>query len=320
MRDMASKWDHPPPLCALTGTEDFLLRSEIREAKSRAILQGRRVVEDSSGKVLDRIFTESVWSTDSYLVFFHGNDFDEKKLFNHWEKQDSQIAVVLIPGKTKPKILKKLPQSLIAKFESPKPWDREDWTIKLLDQMARERGIKLSESQEKLLVKVLGNQDLGILDWQLWKLQKLLASRENSQVQLEDIKGTLIDISSVGDTPLIKQVGYRKADQIPFFVKKAKDSCPSIFAVLAFLTRNLRTWIQVKAMEQKDIEEISNRVGLNKYIVKTEILPITARWKMEDLVSLFQEVSKVRRGAKRGSVDPWIDLEATLMLHILDPQ
>jgi hypothetical protein len=57
---MVSKWDHPPPLCALTGNEKFLIKRELDEAISRAIATSRRIEKISSGESLARIFDESV--------------------------------------------------------------------------------------------------------------------------------------------------------------------------------------------------------------------------------------------------------------------
>lgn len=313
-----SKWDYPPPLCALTGSEPFLIQMELDEARSSARKMGRAIVESHDKSKLDSVFVESLWSDQKYLVIHHGGDFDQKKLWKHWESSENDIAVVLVPGKAKPSILKKLPQKLVAKFEAPKPWDREEWAVKFVIREAKKRGVGLSETNAKALVTALGDRDLGILLWQLWKLKYLVRSRGDSHVSVKDLRDTLIDVSSVGSLPLVKIVGYKKFGQLSFYVKKAKENNPNVLSVLGLLIHNLRIWIQVKSLVDRDVDEIANRINGNQYIVRTEILPLVARWSLDELISLLGDLVKVRRNTKQGSVDPWLHLESVLLQHLWD--
>lgn len=307
----ANKWDFPPPLCALTGTETFLIREELNMARSRSNMLKRRFVSISTRNSLDHVFSESLWSEDKVLVVFEGGDLDEDLLWRHHESCDSKIAVILVPGKAKLKILNKLPKSLVAKFESPKPWEREEWVSSWLKKKAGHMDMILSDPLSKLLVKTLGEEDLGLHGWQLWKLRLYLKDR--NIITVEDIRETLIPHSSVGVMPLIKAVGYKKKGEVPFLVKKAKESSGVVFPTLALLVKSLRTWITIKSMSGKDPEEIGAKIGLSPYIVKKDLLPLTARWDEKDLLKLFKEVLEVRKAAKWGSLDPWLHLESVLL-------
>jgi DNA polymerase III delta subunit len=249
------------------------------------------------------------------LVIFEGNDFKDKVLWGHWEKQDNQIAIVLVPGRYKPRILKKLPSSLVAKFESPKPWERDPWVVSFLQKEAEGLGFQISTQLSSLLVKRLGSEDLYLLWQQLWKLKFLLSHEGRSHVQIEDLKATLTKQSSVGAFYLIKKIGYKSKQEVPILLRLIKENGGILFSFLALLMKNLRTWIVVKSLSNKSTspEEISKRLGISSFLLKKEILTITTRWSLEELSDFMKRVLEVRSAAKKGSLAPWLHLESILL-------
>jgi len=323
-----SMWKKPPPVCMLSGAEDYLVRNEIAKAIQGAEATGR-IVERISGTdkegLVDLMSTTGVLFDEKYLVIVDDPEkMDVQVVQDHYERGDSSLALVIhvdgeIKAKSAPgKIAKFLPQNLVAKFSSPKPWERDAWAAKYVLDWVRDKGFSIDISIANGIVTTAGT-DLGILSFEVEKIALLAESEGVKEVTPDLVRRTLTSFSEASVLPVVDALGEKQLNRLSSALYRVRQTTggPKSGAVLktmALVNFNVVKWLEVKALldQGENPSGVAIQTGLNEYVLKKNILPVVRKWDQGSLVSLLSGLSRIERGIRSGWVDSWSVFEATL--------
>jgi len=134
------------------------------------------------------------------------------------------------------------------------------------------------------------------------------------------VKGTISMLEEVGAIPVVDALADRSEARVlraMGSMARTHTGDPTL-KLLALVSRNVVQWLHAAALlsQKADPDEISQRIGLHPWLVKTKVLPVARKWKEEPLSKLLGALARVERGAKSGHVRPWVELEATLITAI----
>lgn len=315
-------------MVVLSGNHDYLRSRELREAVSVADVCGRSV-EYLRGEDREAI-TQTVSSTGMFfkeevlLVIDDPETVDPQIVLSHHESGDNSTVLLLhqkgaIKAKTNlAKIVKSLPPRFVARFEEPKPWEKDDHAAAFCVNEARKLGIRLSEPLARAIVQNAGS-DLGVLSWEAHKLVYLLGSRGEVEVRPEHIRKTIASFSELGPKPVVEALEKRDVAAVSRALtnmRRTHAGNPSGATLLAcaWIGRSATSWLHVASLLETGYKlgEISPRTGLHEFVLRKTFLPVARRWGKGRLTSLVKSIARVERSVRGGHLHPWVELECAL--------
>lgn len=317
------KWSGPPPLALISGKQTFLVRREIKRVVSA--LCHRRLLKipgDDYGAICEAITTSSMFDlTDTLLLI----DKPEKLpstdiLIEHLQTGENDISVVLpIEGdpiaKTFGKLLKVLPKEHHWKFPVPKPWDVEKEAVSFCEQEARSCGMSVEREGTVALVTVVGT-DYGVLANEMLKAILYVRSQGRKRIGRKDLGKTAANVFQHEAFPVVSALANRNKKkvlrQLDMLTKTSRDD-PSM-KVCGLLGHSVCQWIRATSLMNQGYEpnEAAQRLEMHPFPFKKDLVPITKRWKVSELVDLLKGIASVERGVKTGQANPWVQLNSLL--------
>lgn len=332
-------WLNPPPVIVVTGDEDYLRRREIQKALAGAERTGRRVeyVKGSDAQHLSRVLASGsvLFKSRTLAIVTDADKVNADLVVKHLKRKSSKVALVLTQeGAPKKKgglteVLKALPPKLHLKFASVAPWKRDEFATNFVVKEANALQIRLSEKIAGVMVAAAGD-DLGVLSFELQKLQALLHSLESEkpekeraekpEVQAAHLRQTLSTLTQVGAIPVIDALGAANEKRLVralASMRRTHTGDPTMKAC-ALIARNITQALHASALLRQNaaIEEISLRLQLHPYVCKTKVLPVAKKWGEQNLAGVLSAIAVVERGVRSGHVNPWVELETALIRAI----
>jgi DNA polymerase III delta subunit len=326
-----SKWKNPPPVCILSGREEYLRKREQNEAVSMCIQTGRLVeyLNGEDGSLSDVLSNTGVLFDEKTLVFLSNPEkANLDLLIEHHQGGENDVAVVvLVEGEIKSKsklekLSKALPEKLTAKFSSPKPWERDEWAMKFVMDDFRRNDKAISSELAMAIVNVIGT-DLGVLHFEVMKVCYLLDSKGVRDATPEDLRSILAPFSEASALPLIEAIGEKSIARVSKLLLQIKKTTggpksSTVLKTMALLNSNLVKWILVRDLLDRGIgtSEISERSGLNEYVLKKNVLPLVRKWSQNSLLRFFSKLVEIERGVRLGWVDTWSVFESVIFEQV----
>lgn len=329
-------WLNPPPVVVVTGDEEFLRRRELQKALAAAEKTGRRVeyVDATDTQRLSRVLASGsvLFKSKTLAIVSDADKVNADLITGHLKRKSSKVAVVLTDtGDLKKKgslvkIIAELPnKKLHIHFKSKPAWKRDEYAASFLVKEANAYQLRLSEKLATVMVAAAGN-DLGILSFELQKLQALLHSLEaekpeseradKPEVTAKHLRQTLSTLTQVGAIPVVEAVGAAHESRLAralASMRRTHTGDPTMKAC-ALVARSVTQWLHAAALlnQNATTEEISLRLKLHPYVCKTKVLPIAKKWGEQNLVRLLIAIAAVERGIRSGHINPWAELECAL--------
>lgn len=328
-----SKWNNPPPVVILAGSEEFLRTREVREALKAADATGRSIEylrgEDHEG-ISRALSSVGVFIPGNLLlVVEEPEDVPVETILEHHLSGDDSVCILLhqegaIKAKSNlGKVAAELPKKLVASFDKPKPWKEEEHALDFIAHEAARLKIQLSVPLAKVLLQQVGT-DLGMLSFEIRKLAWLLASEKKEEVAAEHLRGTLAAFSEFGPKPLVEALEMRdhRAASLAFANMRRTHSGQLSGAVMracAFVGRSATTWLHAASLLKKgqSAEEVATTLGQSSFVVSRSIVPAARRWGEAKLLTLIRSVARAERAVKSGHISAWVEFESAL-LHSLE--
>lgn len=321
-------WRNPPPVVILSGGDEALRIRELRKAVQTAD-QTDREVQYVKGEEHEEI--ESFLSTTGIL-------FEEKLLVvvndpakapvepivKHHHRGDNMMVFVLheegdIKKKSNlGKIVEKLPERFVARFELPKPWEAHDRAVSFCVKEAKSHGIQLAENWAGAMVRNIGTNS-GVLAFEVEKLAIYLGALGTTKVQSEHLSATLAAFTELGPKPIVDALERRDLAAAARALTNMRRTHAGQLAGAAaqacgFLGHNVRLWLHVAALvgEGLGLDEISEQTGLKSFRLRKNLLPVARRWGEGRLTSLLKSLATVERSVRSGHVNPWVEFECAI--------
>jgi DNA polymerase-3 subunit delta len=317
------KWVDPPPLTLISGKQTYLVRREMK--RGLAALRDRRLLKvpgDDYGAIHDSITTPSMFDvTDTLLLIEKPEKLPSTDvLVEHVQAGENDIAVIIpLEGDPTAKIfgnlLKVLPDEHHLKFPQPKPWDVEKEAIEFCEQEARSRGMKLDRQGARALVAVVGT-DYGVLANEMLKAILYVRGQGRKRIERADLGRVVAHVYKHEAFPVVDALAARNKKrllrQLGMVEKTSKDD-PSM-KVCGLLGHSVSQWIRAAHLMEQGYEpkEAAQRMGVHPFPFKKDLVPITKRWKVSELIPLLKGIASVERGVKTGRANPWVQLNALL--------
>jgi DNA polymerase III delta subunit len=301
---------------------------EVKEAISQADLNGRTIeyVQGTDRDELSRIVASTgVFFQEEVLVVVENPEkIDAELVLNHHESEDNSTVLLLNNvGAVKPKtnlakIVKGLPDRLVANFEKPKPWEEAEHAAAFCVNEARKQKVKIGEPLAMAIVQN-ASADLGILSFEIRKLALLLQAQGETQITADHVKSTIASFSELGPKPIVEAVekkDLRATGRALSNMRRthAGNLGGATLLACAWLGRSLGNWVHVAALNEDgySLGEISARVGVHEFVVRKTLLPVARRWGQGRLTDLLKSIAGIERAVRSGHVHPWIELECAL--------
>lgn len=189
----------------------------------------------------------------------------------------------------------------VVEFSLISPWQTEI-LVKKVEEVAREKQVKLTSSAIKILANCVGND--SCLLWQ--ELEKLsIYQGENKEPISEEIVTKLVNISTQNSLQLAQAILERN---IPYALELVTNLInlnePSL-RIVATLVGQFRTWAIIKTMiesGEKDEKKIADSADISNpkriYFLKQEIKNITGKQLLSSLPILLELEASLKLGAE----------------------
>lgn len=304
-----------------------MCRKELAEAIEVSEANGRRVERvsgDTADDLSDALSSTGTFYREKTLVVVEGfSSLDSDMVVRHHEEGDSSVAIVLYaPGSIKEKsklgeVAKALPKNLVARFEGPKPWEREEWAAQFVVRWVTEKGLRISPGLAKSLVGIVGT-DLGILEFEVEKAVIWSRVQGEKSVTAKTLKGTVGVQADTALLPLVDALANKDLAQTIRYLNLVKSSVKDVpgrtLRTLGWLNPAVIKWLQVRSCldSGETIPSTSARTGLKEFHLKKKLLPAARKWKVSELKKLLADFSHIERGVRSGWIDPWTSLESAI--------
>jgi len=317
-------WKNPPPVAAVYGSEGFLRRRMVRLAIKEAIA-AKRQIEYVDGKDPDA-FEDAMSSTTLFaepqlLVITNIDDIDPFAIEAHSKEGDNTVALLLVhegdPKKKSEELIEFVPKPYRFSYAKPPPYKAGDVSAKFLISEAKKRGLEVGPDLADALVSKVGT-DLGMLSFELLKVEALLAARgDGPVVTAAHIKDTMVMTGEVDISSVVDAVGRASVPRLLKAmddVKRNSSRDPTLLTV-AWLSKKAMTWLHASTLLQQGAgeDEGASRTGTPPYVYKSFIIPVARRWQTSRLTTLVKRISAAESAVKSGRVAPWTQLECGLV-------
>jgi DNA polymerase III delta subunit len=184
---------------------------------------------------------------------------------------------------------------------------------------AGSRGKVISDRLATALVDRVGT-DLGRLSYEVLKFCTYLDSTDETEVQPQHLRGTLIEVGEVNFIRLFEalQTGS-EASLIRIFERLKLDMGDTndvrTLKISTTLSNQVALWLHALSLEKDgaDINEACQRMKVTPYRYEKILLPIARRWGKENLINLIGKLSDAYKMAKGNRIDAWTWFESTLI-------
>lgn len=320
-------WKNPPPVMAVTGTEGFLVRRELRKAIAAARATGRgieRVEGSDASRVADAMESGSLFGQPVLVVVSKPGKLDFDMVEEHAAEEDGSVCLLLYQeGKVrKGSALDKMAAlGHHIQFNRPtQEYKVEEYAMKFVVGEAKLLGIELSTDLAEALVGKVGS-NFGTLHFEMVKVAAYLdATDAGTQVTPAALKATMIRTGEANVAPLVDAVGklaikkmLREMGEIRRnFVGNERSRTLKTCGLLG----NAATrWLHAAALIESGagVDEAATRMSIHSYVYKRFTLPVAKRWGESALVTLVKRISRVENAVKSGHISPWSELECVLV-------
>ena len=338
---MSRGWDRPYPVMVLAGTDDFMRDRELSRARRAAAATGRRFTRlpEGDGEGLRAALSASFIVSDPCVMVLesgHGRrrgqsgswtDEDAELLAEHNAGDDaSDVAVVVAHAGDVPsdgfvrRVIDAVGKRRLLTWEAPKPWEAREAAAKFLRAEVARLGFRIGEAESDLSVRLSG-ADRWLMTQEATKLAALLRAEGRDDVTRADVVALAAPFASEYRDDLVSAVASGNAVGVmrSLAVARGGSEGESPVAACGHLARTVVRWLHVASVLSSGTkvsdEDLASRVGVKSYVLKTSLLPPARRWGVESLTRLLRDVVSAERGAKQSRANPWVVLEAALLLH-----
>lgn len=330
-----SKWEKPPPVVVLSGTEGYLRDRELHEAIVVAEESGRQVEvlegTDRAGLRAALATTGILFKERSLVVVRNAASVDVELVLEHHAGGDGTVALLLhneagIREKSNlNRIVQELPSRLVARFERPKPWEEFQYAKAFAVKEAARRKLKIEPTILDALVRQVGT-DLGVLSFELDKLEWLLgAEGEEREVSVDHLRGVVGVQGDMGPRPVVEALESRNVRSLAAAMTNVRRAhgnqiSSATMRVLAFVRSAATVWLHVANLLRNSVPmgEIASRAGVHPFVARKVHVPVARRWGEYALLRLLVDLARIERGVRSGQVTPWVALECALF-RALEP-
>lgn len=320
-------WSNPPPVVIVAGDNDYFREREVSKAVEVAGKTGRRVERVPGGDraEISRVLSSGgVFFTDKILCVVSAPEkLDAGLVVAHQERGDNSVTLMLhVEGELKAKgafktLLKAIPDKYKAEFKLPKPWKLEEVALKHCAKEASSYNLTIAKPITHALLTACGT-DFGVLAFEIQKAATLALLEGSGEISAAHLKQSISPLGGLGVLPIVDGVALRSQVRIAramASMRRSHTGGDPTMRVSAMLSRNAIQWLHAASLltQGAGLEELSSRLNVNSYIVKTKILPTAKRWGEKRLVALLAVLAQVERGVRQGHVNPWASFEASLL-------
>lgn len=328
---MSLSWANPPPVVLVGGTEEFLVRRELKNAILSAHKSGIRTEFATSDSEAVDILTGAATFGDTCLVHIDAKEVSEQTVQEVLENPVEKVCLLIhCPYEVNPKkfpFIKLLHGAYIREHKRPeKRAGVEKLALRfIMFECGNILGNKtaISEGLAKAIVRVVGT-DLGVLSFECLKFCMLAKSQNRNTIEKDDVvsllkQGDSLDLDSMRQA--LKNKDVKGLALSLFRIRKKSTSDPSMLllrgrggpADLAF------NWLLVKKLQKarKSLAEISSRSGISEWILKKDYVPTLKNWEEKKIEKLLFDLSECDRGILLGCPSPWTACETVLLRSVL---
>lgn len=189
----------------------------------------------------------------------------------------------------------------VIEFPLISPWQTE-LLVKKVEEVAQEKGVKLTNSATKILANCVGN-DSRLL-WQ--ELEKLSIYQDNNPQPIDDITvNNLVNVSTQNSLQLAQAILDRNLSLALQLVKDLITLNEPALRITATLVGQFRTWTMVKLMiesGEKDDKKIAEFADISNpkriHFLRQETKNISAKQLLATLPILLDLESSLKLGAE----------------------
>lgn len=322
-------WLNPPPVVAVSGPVALLRRREIEKA-IRGARRKKRRIEWVSGETaeLDTLMASTVFFDDEKLLIIisEPDKLDPEKVLAHSQSGDTQAVWVLNYDGTlrkNSKLFKLLQKHSILHmtYSEPEPWKAEGWAVKFLVKEAKAHKKVLPEPLAKAMIRICGT-DLGLLSFEMLKLNAYLNALGETEIKPEHVRGTLAVLTEASLFPLVDAVS--QANEAAVLkqlanIERTHNGDPTM-RVCAMLASSITSWLHAAGELKSGMgaEEAARSVGTSVARMRRSMMPAVSQWGESGLIDLMKVVTGVERAVKTGRANPWMLLQARLAASCRD--
>ena len=302
------------------GDDDFVINQRISSLKQNCLdvnwlqfnfhkFSGDK--EDSIREALMEAMTPPFGSGDRLVILENTTITQQcsEELLTELQRTLTQIPStthLLFTSKKKPngrlkstKLINKLAQ--VKEFSLIPPWQTET-LINKVEEVAKEKGVKLTSEGAKILASCVGNNSL--LLWQ--ELEKLAIYQGKNKQPLDvNIIKSLVNVSNQNSLQLAEAILEKKTSYALQLVKDLISLNEPALRIVATLVGQFRTWAIVKTAieagksDDKKIAEMADiRNPKRIYFIKKQIRQKSARQLHCSLPILLELESNLKLGAE----------------------
>lgn len=325
---MAISWKNPPPVVVIGGTEDFLVRREIKSALLTAQTSGLRTEYASTDSDVVDILTAAGTFGDPCLIHVNIKDIEPETVKELKANPIDRTGLLLecegeISSKKYP-ILDGIHGAFIREHKRPeKQGERVKLGVRfLMHECSTLLGNKeaLSEKLAEAIVKVVG-VELGVLAFEALKFCSYAKHHELTEITSAIVMSLLRQSDDLDLESLRLALKTRDPGKLALSLYRIKQKSGSTDPTMLLLRGRggpadlAFQWLLVKKLKTsgKTTTEISSRTGISEWILKQDIIPTIQNWSEQKIKKLLFDLSDCERSIFIGGPSPWIACETALL-------
>lgn len=273
-----------------------------------------RVLEPKGEHSLEGAFSSGLFDTDPILVVVR--DPMKIKGLKDYLKDTRGCEVLVIYDKEKlPALLTgHLNQCLVEpKYDNQKL----DWCAKFVSDYVSKHGKKIAPDLCKAIVSKVGT-DLGVLRFEVLKY---VMSSSEEEITARSVAGNLADLSGPESSELIDSIisrDPRKFLKVCSKIEKSSSTDQTMAVCNGLLFYTLRQLFDVGVLlgEKYTIEQVSNDLGKNPWLVQNILKPQVDSLGLERIILLIESLYNSEDSVLKGSRNPWEKFKSEILKNI----
>lgn len=237
----------------------------------------------------------------------------------HLRSPNPYLVLLFVSEQDKPSggALDGFPAAHTKTFSLPPFYKLDDHAADYACEVAKSRGVDLSERLARALVKAVGN-DLGVLTYEVSKAVMLVRSLGVKVVEPSHLRATLAPLMELDGSNVLDALGTRGAraisDELSRY-RNSKRSDPTIELCGRTLTPAVLRWMQAVTMQSggMSVASAAARVGANPWYWEHKILPAARAWGVAGCRALLGVIAHAQTAVFEGAIRPWIFLESGIL-------
>jgi DNA polymerase III delta subunit len=325
-------WKNPPPIVVIGGTEDYLRDREVRNAILQSARSKKAIVRaEGDADVIDAYGVASTFG-EATLIVAPAEKISPKTVSSVREDPaPGSCLLIQVEGPLDPSKFPYLGEIHAAyQVEHVRPTTKKG-LHQLAERFARAEADRLLGAKGTLDPKLAGalvgavGTDLGVVHFEIQKMAALARAKGSTQIDAgavrELIRGSNeLDLSGLREALKAKSPS-RIATEMDRLRRKSAGDPPLMLLLRAKggPADLAMRWLTCALMMERGSSEmeISLRLGEPEWAVSKDLIPAAKKWGIPSLRVLVSQLAQVDRGVLKGSPNPWVALESSLLLAAL---